>query len=106
MNRHAIVSSDHEKDHVKLPHPHIAMEGIGPIALVPLYAQGFETGELDPVSQVGTGPNTAAFTWVKKQVAKGWHKLTIVSNGSAAFQTEEGTARARARTTTLQVYKP
>jgi hypothetical protein len=39
-------------------------------------------------------------------VAKGWHKLTIVSNGSAAFQTEEGTARARARTTTLQVYKP
>jgi hypothetical protein len=29
MNRHAIVSSDHEKDHVKRPHPHIAMEGIG-----------------------------------------------------------------------------
>jgi hypothetical protein len=39
-------------------------------------------------------------------VAKGWHKLTIVSNVSTAFQTEEGTARSRARTTTLQVYKP
>jgi hypothetical protein len=29
MNRHAIVSSDHEKDHVKLPHPHITEDATG-----------------------------------------------------------------------------